>query len=275
MANADIAALPTSFTAMRWKTGSSPSPPCACIKPLCACSSGSKPGIAACGPVVPYPLIDSETMRGLTARRALVRDAEPLAHAEPVVVEHDVGLRDQFEEHVLARRDASGRARATACRGCRTQKPVRYERNGSPASRLDLHDVGAEAGEHRARVGTRDHDAEVEHLHTGERRFVAHGVRRVQAACGAARSIVDRDVVRRRGATAGVALISSETPGISHRAELGMLAARRACRSRRWSRPRTTPRACAPVRTARRRPRAATATRRAAWCERPPRACAS
>ena len=67
--NADIAALPTSFTATWWNTGSDPYPPCACIKPLCACNSGSKPGSDARGPSGPYPLIESEMMLGLAARR--------------------------------------------------------------------------------------------------------------------------------------------------------------------------------------------------------------
>ena len=105
--------------------------------------------------------------------QALVGDPEPFAHAESIVVEHDVGLRDHLEEHFHRLAALQIENHPTLAAVVDTEAgAVRAKRIA--ARRLDLHDVGTETGQDRRRIGTRDHDAEVEHLHTRERGCVVH-----------------------------------------------------------------------------------------------------
>ena len=113
-------------------------------------------------------------IRGLISRKLFVGDAEPFAHAESRVVEHDVGLRDQLEEHLL-------RVGVLQVEDESPLSPVVDTEAGAvrakriPARGLDLHDIGTEVGQHGPGVRTRDHGAEIQHLHTRERRFVNDG----------------------------------------------------------------------------------------------------
>ena len=141
---------------------------------------------------------------------------------------------------------------------------VRAERIAAPVSRSSRR--RHRSGQDRRCVRTRDHHAEIEHLHTRERRFVDRpACVAAPASLGAARpgswTSSARSVV-----IAGVPLIRERDTRHLHRAETPDVPVRRASRSPRWSRHQTIPRACAPVRTARRRPRAPRATPRAPSC---------
>ena len=88
--NAASVPVPMSCSDIGWITGWS-APPCATMSPLRACSSGSKPGVSANGPL-PHPSMWVCTSFGLPARRPSRSRSQILGDLARHVLDQRVGV---------------------------------------------------------------------------------------------------------------------------------------------------------------------------------------
>ena len=113
--------------------------------------------------------VDQPRVRGV---QHVPSDAEPLHHAGAVVLQHDVGARDELEQDLAPRVGAQVELHALLAAvegdevravGVATEVAERVA-----AGRFDLEHVGAEIGEHHAGERRGDDRAQFEHAHAFE-----------------------------------------------------------------------------------------------------------
>ena len=116
-------------------------------------------------------------MSGRRALHLLVADAEPLGHAEPEVLQHDVGALDEAPEHVesVARLEVEEDRALPAVHVGVIAVHLPAVAGAFLARVVDLHDVGAELGQRAPGRRAREDLGEVDHAHALERGAQASG----------------------------------------------------------------------------------------------------